>query len=111
MRRRNSPLQILRPETSTRTGSAAIAGERRGKTPPPEIYVKVRNGYWRSNYARAHLRNHRGYMELCWRDGKRIRTLHLGKVRKNSPTAAAPGPARRRPAPAPARRGKTRSKF
>lgn len=94
---KKSPLQIQRPLTSTRKRSAAIAGERRGSTPPPEIYIKIRSTSWRDTYAKAHLRKHRGYMELCWRDGRRIRTLHLGKVRQNSPTArqacSSPAPA------------------
>lgn len=56
-------------------------------SPPPAIYVRVEGKAWyRSTYARAHLRNRKGYVYLCWRDGERVRELYLGKAPRKSPT-------------------------
>jgi hypothetical protein len=60
--------------------------ESRGKYAPPEIYVLVRAEDGIAKYSRAHLRIKRGYHELCWRDGDKVRTYHLPKRVKASPT-------------------------
>lgn len=55
--------------------------------PPPEIYVRlVERESWRHSYARAHLRNRKGYVYLSWRDGERVRELYLGKAPRKYPT-------------------------
>jgi len=59
----------------------------------PAIYVRVSekdDGYYsRAMYARAHLRNKRGYVYLCWREGERVRNYYLGKAPRKSPTPGA----------------------
>jgi hypothetical protein len=44
---------------------------------------------WRDPYARAHLRNRKGYVYLTWRDGQRVRSFYLGKAPRKCPTAPA----------------------
>lgn len=67
--------------------------------PAPEIYVRVEGrAYWKPKYARAHLRNKKGYVYLVWRDGERIRELYLGKAPRCSPTGSAGNQARQAPA-------------
>ena len=80
-------------EKTSRSGkgsgrSAAIAGSR---AITPEIFVKAidREHPWRDPYARAHLRNRKGYVYLTWRDGAKVRTFYLGKAPRKCPT---PGP-------------------
>lgn len=56
------------------------------------IYVRcVNKAEWRWQYSKAHLRNRRGYVYLCWRDGEEFRTYYLGKAPRKSPTASGPG--------------------
>ncbi len=57
----------------------------KSRVKPPEIYVRVEGrAYWRSTYARAHIRVRTGgYQFLTWRDGTRVRTLYLGKKRNS----------------------------
>jgi hypothetical protein len=64
----------------------SIAGRRAS---PPEIFVKCvdREHPWRDPYARAHLRNRKGYVYLTWRDGQRVRSFYLGKAPRKYPTA------------------------
>lgn len=61
---------------------------------PPEIEVKITTGSTYSGWQRvkAQLRNKRGYIYLCWRDGKTVRTFYLGKAPRSCPTTAAPAP-------------------
>jgi len=56
----------------------------------PEIYVALTEQVhtWSPRMARAHLRNKRGYVYLCWREGKRVRNFYLGKSPQKSPTTA-----------------------
>lgn len=57
--------------------------ERKVKADPPEIFVKVTDGY-RTDYARAGIRVKGGkYQYLQWRDGDRIRYFYLG-AKKNA---------------------------
>lgn len=60
----------------------------RRRVEPPRIYVEVTNngGYGMNAHARAHLRNKRGYVYLCWREGDRVRNYYLGKAPRKSPT-------------------------
>jgi hypothetical protein len=55
------------------------------KAKPPEIFVQIENhGYYRSQYARAHIRVKADeYQYLEWRDGGRVRSLYLGRKRKS----------------------------
>lgn len=66
---------------------------------PPQIYVLLEGrASWKASYARAHLRNRKGYVYLSWRDGERVRELYLGKAPRKYPTVELR--ARRRQAPA-----------
>lgn len=68
------------------TGKKPAIDARRAN-PPPAIYVRIEGKAWyRSTYARAHLRNKHGYVYLAWRDGERVRELYLGKAPRKSPT-------------------------
>jgi hypothetical protein len=64
-----------------------------GRANVPDIYVKCIDPVhsWRDPYARAHLRNKRGYVYLSWRDGGTVRTFYLGKAPRSSPTESAGG--------------------
>ena len=103
---KSSPTREKRPLRSQPIGScgpARISSERRGKLPPLFVHVLWPESYAGRRMVRAHLRNHRGYLELCWREGKTVKTVHLGKAAKASPTGSrgcggrrGPGPARRR---------------
>jgi hypothetical protein len=100
---RSSPTKktiVARRPRSRKSGSFRPIGARRVKAPPPEIYVKLPvHDVWRP-YSRAHLRNKRGYVYLCWRDGEKVKNYYLGKAPRKSPTpaiaAAAPRARRRR---------------
>lgn len=59
---------------------------RRARVPPPEIFVRLTDHVPYAAFHQAHLRNKRGYVYLCWREGKRVRNFYLGKARKPSPT-------------------------
>lgn len=52
----------------------------------PEIFVYVSEEGFGHPYKRAHLRNKRGYVYLCWREGARVRNFYLGKAPRKSPT-------------------------
>jgi hypothetical protein len=52
----------------------------------PEIYVHGEGAFGTVEFRRAHLRNKRGYVYLCWRDGDRVRNFYLGKAPRKSPT-------------------------
>ena len=93
-----------------KNGSGRSLAKRRSSI--PEIFVRCadRSHPWRNPYARAHLRNKRGYVYLSWRDGGQVRTFYLGRAPRKCPTSAAgPGELETLPA-APAssiaRRGK-----
>lgn len=70
-----------------------------GPRPAPEIFVRCdANPYGYRHFARCHLRNRKGYVYLCWRDGDKFRTHYLGKAPRKSPTpedlaGASSGPA------------------
>lgn len=107
-RRGDPPCRRKRPVTRKRS-----AIEESRVNPPPEIYVRVEGrASWKSSYARAHLRNRKGYVYLSWRDGDRVRELYLGKAPRKSPTLElerlAPAPAVNELAGRPPRRVKTR---
>jgi hypothetical protein len=61
---------------------------RRATLEPPSIFVAKNCGGPGQLYARAHLRNKRGYVYLTWRDGDRVRAYYLGKTPRKSPTRA-----------------------
>lgn len=97
---------VGRRQRSMKNGITAIAEARRVE--PPKIFVLVgfdavmRSGIYMGNegrYARAHLRNKRGYVYLCWREGERVKNYYLGKAPRKCPTdpprAAAPRSRRR----------------
>jgi hypothetical protein len=80
----------------------AIAAPRRAD--PPRIYVALEGKeVWETGrFAEAHLRNKKGYVYLCWRDGDRVRNFYLGKAPRKSPTgrpAIGAARARRRSGP------------
>ena len=56
-------------KSAGKKGSSAIAG--RSRATPPAIYVRVPQASdWHPfAYARAHLRNRKGYVYLTWREG------------------------------------------
>jgi len=102
---KSSPTRTDRPLFGSRgpkTSSVAIAEARRGIALPP-LFVELPGDTWQfGRLHKAHLRNHKGYLELCWREGKAVKTVHLGKAAIHSPTRAhgrrrqVPGPGRRR---------------
>ena len=64
-------------------------GPRRSKPAPPAIFIESSVNGYRHHMSRAHLRNKRGYVYLCWREGNRVHNFYLGKAPRSSPT---PGP-------------------
>ena len=104
---KNSPTRTDRPLSGSRgpkSSSVAIAEARRGKLPPLFVHIEWPESYGGRRMVRAHLRNHRGYLELCWREGQTVKTVHLGKAAKRSPTLRRGPGGRRRPGPARDRR-------
>ena len=82
-RQKNSPLQSKSIATGSRSKRVRPIAERRAM---PELYVLVPDDSrfsWRRNYRKAHLRNKRGYLYLCWRDGSGVHSHYLGKAPKN----------------------------
>ena len=77
---------VRRSPRGKKNGRSATAAACRVKQPIPEIRVKVDRPYQFATYARAYLRNKRGYVYLCWRDGDRVRNFYLGKAPRKSPT-------------------------
>jgi hypothetical protein len=77
-----------RRSKSRKNGRATIVAGRR--VDPPKIFVALESKLvWESGrFAEAHLRNKKGYVYLCWRDGDRVRNFYLGKAPRKSPTAA-----------------------
>jgi len=69
-----------------KNSSVAIAEARRGKLPPLFVHIEWPGSYGGRRMVRAHLRNNRGYLELCWREGEAVKTVHLGKAAIHSPT-------------------------
>lgn len=63
-----------------------LRAPRRSKPAPPLIFIERSVNGYRHHMSRAHLRNKRGYVYLCWREGKRVRTFYLGKAPRPSPT-------------------------
>jgi len=106
---KSSPTGTDRPLSGSRgpkTSRVAIAEARRGIALPP-LFVELAGDSWQfGRLHKAHLRNHRGYLELCWRVGKTVKTVHLGKAAKHSPTRARGPGGRRGPAPARRRAGR-----
>jgi hypothetical protein len=66
--------------------SVAIRQGRRPKRQAPEIYVRIEQPFDFAHFAKAHLRNKRGYVYLCWRKGRKILTFYLGKQPRSYPT-------------------------
>jgi hypothetical protein len=60
--------------------------KRRATPLNPEIYVRGESAFGMVEFKRAHLRNKRGYVYLCWREGDRVRNFYLGKAPRKSPT-------------------------
>lgn len=57
---------------------------------PPTILIETQPGSFPlPGQHRAHLRNKRGYVYLCWREGRKVRSFYLGKAPRSCPTAAA----------------------
>jgi len=85
-----SPTKLTAVKGSKKRPRAAIA---KCRAVPPTIYVYERDPQhsWRDPFIKAHLRNKLGYVYLCWRSGKRVRTFYLGKAPRSSPTTAARG--------------------
>lgn len=53
----------------------------------PRLFVELAGDCWQfGRLHKAHLRNKRGYLYLCWREGKRVHNFYLGKAPRNSPT-------------------------
>ena len=98
-----------RSRRGRKTAPRRSPGPRREQQTPPEIYVRAGEGQWSGRYHRAHLRNRRGYLELCWRDGERVRSFYLGKAAKKFPTAGAE--LRRPPTSAPGDRAARRRSW
>lgn len=70
-------------------GKVSTIGESRVSA-SPEIFVRLIGKHsWRHEYARAHLRNRKGYLYLSWRDGRQVREYYLGKAPRNCPTGNA----------------------
>jgi hypothetical protein len=69
-----------------RSGAGAVRRKSRTRVAPPEIFVESRADELTPRYARAHLRNRRGYVYLSWREGDRVRSFYLGKAPRKSPT-------------------------
>jgi hypothetical protein len=56
----------------------------------PRLFVELAGDCWQfGRLHKAHIRNKRGYVYLCWREGKRVRNFYLGKAPRNSPTRSA----------------------
>lgn len=100
-----SPPIVAHGHLGAENSSVAIAEGRRGNVPRLFVLVPDGRAYRGSRYVSAHLRNKRGYLELCWRDGKRVKTVHLGKAANSSPTRRRGPGGRRRPGPRRRRRG------
>jgi hypothetical protein len=83
MRRKTDSPTRARENSSSK--KPAIAARR--SNPAPAIFVACpHEGWQQSHMSRAHLRNKRGYVYLCWREGNRVRTFYLGKAPRSSPT-------------------------
>lgn len=104
--RKISPTRAQDPQRRRKRPDQACRREK------PDIYVRApRPGtYSGLAFVQAHLRNKRGYVYLCWREGQTVRTFYLGKAPRSCPTAAAGRSSRSAPAPDPDRRAKNGSK-
>src|SRR5258705_12849187 len=85
------------PTKRRRRGVAAKRSEngrlrshgRRRVSEPPLIFVAVNGAdVYGQKYARAHLRNRKGYVYLTWSDGEKVKTFYLGKAPRKSLTPA-----------------------
>ena len=76
-------------KASTRKINSKSPGTRKARREPPEVYVLVQYSCKHSVYHRAHFRLKRGYLEICWRQGKQVRTHYIGRGIANSPTRQA----------------------
>jgi hypothetical protein len=79
---------------------------------PPQIFVRGKTGRGYGGYCmiKAHLRNKRGYVYLCWRENDTVRNFYLGKAPRSCPTTAAPDPAAGSSEPGPRGRAKNSPK-
>lgn len=99
----DSRMEIMRKVSPTRhsdrkTGRKRPSLARRAIREIPEIFVYVSEEAFGHRYKRAHLRNKRGYVYLCWREGVRVRNFYLGKAPRKSPTLEGSGAGCRRAA-------------
>lgn len=69
-----------RGRKTLKKSSSRPPGKCRTKRAPPLIYVRTSCFESLQAFARAHLRNKRGYLYLTWRDGAKVRTFYLGKA-------------------------------
>jgi hypothetical protein len=83
--KRNSPTSLMAIKRPKKRPRAL----RRVKQRPPEIWVNTKRELWKRRLVLAHLRNKRGYIYLCWREGKRVRNFYLGKAPRSCPTTRA----------------------
>ncbi len=60
--------------------------ESRGKLNPEIFVLRSMPGPYGQIYARAHLRNKKGDVFLCWRDKNRTRNFYLGRRKQKPPT-------------------------
>lgn len=84
MKKRKSPTRGQRP----RKAPTSTTAKSRSKPTPPEIQV-IERGPNTVAFHKAHLRNKKGYIYLCWRAGKHVHTFYLGKAPQSSPTPSA----------------------
>lgn len=77
-----SPTNYHRPPRSTAPAVAAAQSSRASQI--PEIFVAIESiRYTPPHCAKARLQNKRGYVYLTWRQGKQVKTVYVGKAKKN----------------------------
>ena len=96
-KRKKHPPTIPARRRTDADRAAAIAGsgrnDSRGKWNPEFFAKKTNPGPNTGIFARVCLRNKKGDVFLCWRDGKRVRNFYVGRRKQKPPTrdrAAAP---------------------
>jgi len=60
-------------------------GKQQKNDRPLFVGIKLSARSW--EFHRAHIRHHKGYYQVCWREGKKIRTQHISKKDSAIPTA------------------------
>lgn len=61
-------------------------GTRRRKAPEIFVWGVKDKPYAHHGMIKAHLRNKRGYVYLCWRENGTVRNFYLGKAPRSCPT-------------------------